>query len=137
MTEYRVSLSSKDSMYTTRDGNEKSDNTVNEIDSMYLVMQPLLLTGQCVEMLTKLCLEYPVPLWGIFSLDVTLPAIKRITSYDSNFDNGEIDIYVYTHIHIQICIHMSICICFAYIHLQICTHISIYICLSIMHTNPH
>lgn len=95
MEEYSVRLSSRETSTMTRDGNECDTVEDIAIDSMYLVMEPLLLTGQCIEMLTKLCLEYPVPLWGIFSLDVTLPAINRITSYDSNFDNGEIHTYIY------------------------------------------
>lgn len=74
-----------------RDWSNENDDIVcnnSDIDSIHLVMQPLLLTTQCIEILTKLCLEYPVPLWGIFSLDIILPAIHAITDTDSENVNN-------------------------------------------------
>jgi hypothetical protein len=90
--EHSLSLPLRTTIHTTRDGSIENNDTVynnGDIDSLYLVMQPLLLTAQCIEILTKLCLEYPVPLWGIFSLDITLPAIQTIVYNDSENVNSK------------------------------------------------
>ena len=39
-----------------------------------LVLEPIRLGLQCVDLLTMLCLESPVPLWGVFTLNIVLPA---------------------------------------------------------------
>jgi DENN (AEX-3) domain len=42
-----------------------------------LVLEPVRLGMQCVDLLTMLCLESPVPLWGVFTLNIVLPALAQ------------------------------------------------------------
>lgn len=63
LAEHRASLNSRnDSIDIDDDGENIS----------YLVLEPLQLSCQCVELLTMLCLESPVPIWGVFTLDLVL-----------------------------------------------------------------
>ena len=51
----------------------KSDDLDDDGDyTSYLVLEPLQLSYHCVELLTMLCLESPVPVWGVFTLDIVL-----------------------------------------------------------------
>lgn len=88
--EHSVGLPSKIKVDKTRDEYKENENArtkicdIGDIDKIHLSMQPLLLTSQCVELLAKLCLECPVPLWGIFSLDITLPTLTALRPTFSN-----------------------------------------------------
>ena len=58
-------------------------------DGCYLVLEPVRLPLKCVELLTMLCLESPVPLWGVFTLDIVLPgqlATSRTLSFQTSKD---------------------------------------------------
>ena len=74
IAEYKVALQAM------RSNGEPSDG--GAAGKSCLMLEPVRLSAECVELLAMLCLESPVPLWGAFTLDIVLPGLSsaRITS---------------------------------------------------------